>query len=288
MPDNEKSGTEENGNEKNGAPAQNLVVDEAIAPLRARPRLLFTNDDGIDSEGLRALVTRFSAEDYEVVVAAPATDMSGSGTGIGRFDAQKGIDLKKVAWDGIEAYTVAGPPGLAVMAAALGAFGPSPDLVISGINKGVNTGHSVIHSGTVGAVLTARTFGIHGLAVSLGYSGTWYWENAAEAALEAARWILQQRNHRVVLNLNVPGVPASEVRGARWADLDNFGYFRVAVADITGERLQFEVGGSGAGQDPASDTYLCNNNYITLTPLASIEPAPFPDVPAEKIVSLGR
>jgi hypothetical protein len=62
----------------------------------------------------------------------------------------------------------------------------------------------------------------------------------------------------------------------------------VAVADFTGERLQFEVGGSGAGEDPACDTYLCNNNYITLTPLAPIEPAPFPNIPADEIVSLRR
>lgn len=274
--------------EPGGAAAKRMVVDESISPTRPRPRLLFTNDDGIESEGIRVLATKFSNEVYDVVVAAPATDMSGSGTGIGRWDAQRGIDLKSAGWEGIEAYTVAGPPGLAVMAASLGAFGPSPDLVISGINAGVNTGHSVIHSGTVGAVLTARTFGSHGLAVSLGYAGTWYWENAANAALQAARWILEQRGSRVVLNLNVPGVPSAEVRGTRWADLDNFGYFRVAVADFTGERLQFEVGGSGAGEDPACDTYLCNNNYITLTPLAPIEPAPFPNIPADEIVSLHR
>lgn len=274
--------------EPEGAAAKRMVVDESISPTRPRPRLLFTNDDGIESEGIRVLATKFSNEVYDVVVAAPATDMSGSGTGIGRWDAQRGIDLKSAGWEGIEAYTVAGPPGLAVMAASLGAFGPSPDLVISGINAGVNTGHSVIHSGTVGAVLTARTFGSHGLAVSLGYAGTWYWENAANAALQAARWILEQRGSRVVLNLNVPGVPSAEVRGTRWADLDNFGYFRVAVADFTGERLQFEVGGSGAGENPACDTYLCNNNYITLTPLAPIEPAPFPNIPADEIVSLRR
>lgn len=274
--------------EQQGGTTKRMVVDEAVTPTRPRPRLLFTNDDGIASEGIRVLATKFADEDYDVVVAAPATDMSGSGTGIGRWDAQRGIGLKKAGWDGIEAYTVAGPPGLAVMAASLGAFGPSPDLVISGINAGVNTGHSVIHSGTVGAVLTARTFGSHGLAVSLGYSGTWFWDNAARAALDAARWILQQREKRVVLNLNVPGVPESDLRGTKWADLDNFGFFRVAVADFTGERLQFEVGGSGAGEDPACDTYLCNNNYITLTPLAPIEPAPFPDIPAEQIVSLGR
>ena len=50
------------------------------------------------------------------------------------------------------------------MAAALGAFGRFPDLVVSGINAGPNTGHSIIHSGTVGAALTARTFLTRGIA----------------------------------------------------------------------------------------------------------------------------
>ncbi|HEY7563640.1 MAG TPA: 5'/3'-nucleotidase SurE [Acidimicrobiia bacterium] len=270
-----------------GSRTERMVVEEAVTPTSPRPRLLLTNDDGIQSEGIRTLASKFVEHDYDVVVAAPATDMSGSGTGIGRWDSQKGIDLKRAGWKGIEAYTIAGPPGLAVMAGSLGAFGPSPNLVVSGINAGRNTGHSVLHSGTVGAVLTARTFGSHGLAVSLDYAGTWYWDNAAEAALKAARWILDQHKARIVLNLNVPGVEVSEIQGTRWADLDNFGYFRVATADFTGERLQFEVGGSGAGENPACDTYLCNNNFITMTPLSTIEPAPFPKVPAEQIVTLG-
>jgi len=267
-------------------PKAQVIVDEQPTPRGDRPRLLVTNDDGIESEGIRRLGIAL-AQEYEVVIAAPATDMSGSGTGIGRLDVQKGIDLRRVDLEGLEAYTVAGPPGLAVMAAALGAFGRSPDLVVSGINSGINTGHSVIHSGTVGAVLTARTFGSQGLAVSLAYSDPWQWETAVYGATLATRWILGQPRN-TVLNLNAPAVPVAEVRGARWADLDSFGYFRVAIADLPNERLQFELRGSSGGVDPGSDTALCQQNYLTLTPLSSIEPAPFPAIPAESIVPFPR
>lgn len=266
---------------------EKMVVDESLTPTRRNPRLLITNDDGIASEGIRVLTTALQDQGYNLVVAAPATDMSGSGTGIGRWDSGRGIELRKVDLPGVDhAYTVAGPPGLAVMAAALGAFGPAPDLVVSGINAGINTGHSVIHSGTVGAVLTARTFGSHGLAVSLGYSGQWYWESAAHIAVQAVRWILSQPEKRVVLNVNVPGVPRSQLRGVRWAPLDNFGVFRIATADLAGNKLQFEVGGSQAGDDPNTDTYLCNANFVTLTPLSPIEPDSFPDLPADELIIL--
>jgi 5'-nucleotidase len=174
------------------------------------------------------------------------------------------------------------------MAAALGAFGAFPDLVVSGINAGINTGHSVIHSGTVGAVLTGRTFGSHGLAVSLASSDPWHWETAVESAVQATGWLVRQRGARLALNVNVPGLAVQDLRGVRWADLDNFGVFRVATANYEDGRLQFEVGGSQAGLDPTSDTALCRDGYVTITPLSPIEPAPFPPVPAGEIILLGE
>jgi 5'-nucleotidase len=250
------------------------------------PRVIVTNDDGIDSPGLRRLAESL-AESYDVVVAAPASDMSGSGTGIGRFDPGLGVEMTPVEIGDYDAYRIAGPPGLAVMGAALGAFGRFPDMVISGVNAGVNTGHSIIHSGTVGAALTARTFRIKGLAVSLAQSDPWQWDTAVTVAVSAVRWMLGRQGHQV-LNVNVPAVAIDEVNGAHWADLDEFGYFRVANAAVEDERLQFVVGPSSAGSDPASDTALCEKGYVTVTPLSSVEPAPFPDVDPGRIVGLGQ
>jgi 5'-nucleotidase len=247
-----------------------------------RKRVIVTNDDGIDSPGLRKLAAGL-ADEFDVVVAAPASDMSGSGTGIGGFDPVKGVDLTTVKMEGITAYTIAGPPGLAVMAAALGAFGRFPDLVVSGVNAGMNVGHSIIHSGTVGAALTARTFRSRGLAVSLAQSEPWQWDTAVEVGVSAVRWMLGRRGSPYVLNVNVPGVPLAEINGIHWADLDDFGYFRVANADVEDRKLQFVVGSSSAGTDPGSDTALVAKNFVTMTPLATIEPARFPDLDAASV-----
>lgn len=255
-----------------------IVVEERPTPPPPTFRVLVTNDDGISSPGLRGVAARL-AHDYEVIVVAPRADMSGSGTALGRFDPRVGVELHSETVPGVEeAYSVDGPPGLAVLAAGLGAFGRKPDLVVSGVNAGINTGHSVVHSGTVGAALTARTLGSHGLAVSVAESDPWIWDAAFEVASSAAAWLLTRNRRPAVLNLNVPALPLSQVRGIRWADLDAFGHLQVAIADIPGARLEFEVRGSASGMDPASDTALCLEGWVTATLLSSVEPQPFPPV----------
>lgn len=246
--------------------------------------ILITNDDGIDSPGIALLATAL-ARHFEVKVVAPAVNMSGAGTGIGHYDAATGVDLYKVELGKIPAYSIAGPPGLAVMAAALGAFGEPPDLVVSGVNAGINTGHSIIHSGTVGAALTARTFDHQGLAVSLDKSDPWHWETAVDVAVEATAWLLGRRTEPRVLNVNVPALPLEEVVGIHWADLDDFGYFHVANAAPDSNKLELEVGPLRENPDPATDTSLCRQGYVTVTPLSTVEPSPFPNTPADKIWS---
>ena len=132
--------------------------------------ILVTNDDGVASAGLHALVRALVDGGREVIVVAPDRDMSGSSAAIGFIHADEHIDSKRVELPGlpdVPAYAVDGPPGLCVLAARLGGFGVRPDLVVSGVNPGCNTGRAVLHSGTVGAALTAANFGGRGLAVSI-------------------------------------------------------------------------------------------------------------------------
>ena len=83
------------------------------------------------------------------------------------------------------------PPATAVYLACLGAFGDRPDVVASGINPGANTGHLVLHSGTVGAALTAAGLGVPALAVSLRWSedGEYQWDTAGALAVPALEWV---------------------------------------------------------------------------------------------------
>jgi 5'-nucleotidase len=133
-------------------------------------KVLVTNDDGVGSPGLHALAGALVDDGHDVVVVAPDVDFSGSGAAIGRVHADEQIDAERVELPGlagVPAYAVDGPPGLCVLTARLGGFGAPPDIVVSGINPGCNTGRAVLHSGTVGAALTAANFGVRGLAVSI-------------------------------------------------------------------------------------------------------------------------
>jgi 5'-nucleotidase len=247
-----------------------IVVDRQRVVARATNRVLVTNDDGIDAPGIAHLAHALAAE-FDVTVAAPAKDSSGAGTGIGRFDPAVGIPLRRVDIGLPRAYAIDGPPGLAVMAAALGAFGEPFDVVVSGINAGINTGQSVIHSGTVGAALTARTFGSHGLAMSIEPSDPWQWSTAAEIAVAVTKWITSTTRDPTAFSVNVPAVAIEDVRGLRCAELDSFGYFRVAIADEGGQKLEFELAAEGDRESsPGCDTWLVRNRYATITELGQL------------------
>jgi 5'-nucleotidase len=255
-------------------------------------RLLVTNDDGIHSPGIHALARHLTGAGHDVIVAAPAQDMSGASAAIGRMHADEHIDITDVeipGSDGLVGYAVAGPPGLATMAACLGAFGSPPDVVVSGINAGLNTGHSVLHSGTVGAALTAQNFGSCGVAVSIAPTDPWHWETACEYASAALDWLADRAPTRTVLNVNVPGLPRDAVKGVRWTRLDQFGSVRAAVAESGRNGLQFEFRATGAELDAESDTALVAAGYATLTAVQGVSEVDVTErAPAPPVVDVER
>jgi 5'-nucleotidase len=194
-------------------------------------RILLTNDDGIDSEGLHVLARRMRRHG-QVVVVAPDKEYSGAGAAIGPLHLIQ-PEAHRTTVEGIdESWAVNGPPALCVMFASLGPFGPAFDLVVSGINPGENVGRSVYHSGTVGAALTARSRGMNAVAVSQavrgfgiegqgqdGKLGDQHWDTAAAAADAVVDDLLAvlagPPAKPVVVNLNVPNLPLDRVRGWR-------------------------------------------------------------------------
>jgi 5'-nucleotidase len=242
-------------------------------------RILVTNDDGVESAGLAPLARAVRSTGAEVVVAAPQEDNSGVGAAIGRLHADRSIDVVETTLagvDGVPVHAVAGPPALAVIAAYLGAFGEPPDLVVSGINPGPNTGGATLHSGTVGAALTAANFGLSGLAVSMVAGKTIHWETAAALAVPAIQWLTEQPA-RTVLNLNAPNVPLEDVRGVRWGELAEFGSVRTALIESQGGRLQMEWVGGRDDHAEHTDAGLVQRGYASLTLLSGIvalRPAP--------------
>jgi 5'-nucleotidase len=236
-------------------------------------RLALTNDDGVGSPGIHELASACHRLGHDVVIAAPEEDSSGSSAAIGRIRADQQIESRSVVLPdapGIPAHAVAGPPGLAVLAACLGAFGAPPDAVVSGINAGPNTGHAILHSGTVGAALTASSFGVSALAVSLDVGEISPWETAT-AFVEPALEILASAPDGTVLNVNVPAVALADVpRDLRWAKLDRFGSVRVAVTDVGDRWVQMEYRTTDVELDPESDTALLAGGAATVTCLEGI------------------
>lgn len=235
-------------------------------------RLLVTNDDGVLAPGILALAQAMATTGHDVLVAAPHEDMTGYGAALGSFHVDGSIDVRPIELDGlpgIPTFMVTGPPALCVMAARLGGFGPPPDLVVSGVNPGPNTGRATLHSGTVGAVLTGGNFGVSGLAVSIGVGDEYHWTTATDVAVAALEWLVEQPT-RTLLNINVPNVPTTELRGIRWGTLAPFGTVRAGLVPSESGSLQMELREHDEKLPDDSDTALVRDGYASITGIVGI------------------
>lgn len=216
--------------------------------------MLITNDDGIDSAGLRALATVAHDAGHDVAVAAPSWDASGASASLtaveddGRllFDERDFVGLPDVRF-----YAVEAAPAFIVRAAAVGAFGDPPELVLSGINRGPNLGHAVLHSGTVGAALTAATFGIPAMAVSIGTGSHVYWETACHVAGLALDALVRLPG-AATLNVNVPNVELDDLQAFGEARLAPFGAIQTTITEQGAGYLK--LGYEPTEQDAAAGT----------------------------------
>ncbi len=231
-------------------------------------RALLTNDDGIDSLGLQELARHVEAAGFEVVIVAPSYDASGTGASLGHISRERPIHYEKRQIQGLrgDAFALDGPPALCTITSHLEAFGPRPDVVISGPNLGLNTGRSVLHSGTVGAALAAQNFGIKGLAVSLAVSDPWHFETACRYTVDLLGPLMQGPD-RCVLNLNVPALPYNETQGLRWGGLAEFGSVRSQIVDQAEGKLFFDLVETAYDPPRDSDLGLVNAGFAALTAL---------------------
>jgi 5'-nucleotidase len=153
-------------------------------------------------------------------------------------------------------------PAISFTLGRLGAFGDAPALVMSGINRGANAGNAVLHSGTVGACLTAASAGLRALAVSLDVltptaasaaSGgaaianldkvddeSRNWQTAAELAGQLIPTLLAVGDGTVI-NLNVPDRRPEDVRGLRRAGLARFGQVQMTIAEATEDYVRLSI-----------------------------------------------
>lgn len=239
--------------------------------------VLITNDDGIGAPGIRALALGAVATGLDVVIAAPAEDASGAGSSIlaVRRDGVVPVERHELdGLDGIPAYGVAANPAFIAFAGVSGWFDTAPSLVLSGINHGANLGESVLHSGTVGAALTAGRLGVSALAVSLDCDhlppgATPRWDTAA-GLLPMALEVLAGTAPGTVLNLNVPNLELGRLGEPRAATLAVKGRWQPEVNAVEGG-LQVRGVRRAGRLEPGSDAALLSAGHPVLTPLASVD-----------------
>jgi 5'-nucleotidase len=235
-------------------------------------RILVTNDDGISSPGLHALARAALDARHEVTIAAPARQSSGSSASIVADQEDGRIMIERRTLEGLEeirAFAVHGGPGLIALVAAHGAFGPAAEAVLSGVNHGANVGRAILHSGTVGAALTAGVNGARGMAVSLdvGFEpGPYPWERAARTAIDLLP-LLMSRPGGAVFNLNVP---LAEAHGIRQAPLAPFGIVQTTLQESGESHVRLTVEETQTKAEPGSDAALLTEGWITLTALDAV------------------
>jgi 5'-nucleotidase len=269
-----------------------LARGESGTALLIRRKALVVNDDGIDSPGLITLAAAAIRADLDVVVAAPRWQSSGASAGIIATvrEGRTLVERRQLAdLPDVEAYAVEAQPAYIVLAAVRGWLDPAPELVLSGVNHGANVGRAILHSGTVGAALTAGVNGLSGLAVSLdvgSHSDTAPHWGTAGHLLPSVLDVLAEVPRGTVLTLNVPDRPIEALRELRRATLAEFGTVQTRVDRVDNGQLHLADVEMAIPPAAGTDSALLAAGHPTLTALESVHETSGPAFP-QWLKSLG-
>lgn len=231
-------------------------------------RALITNDDGIDATGLRVLAGAAVAAGLDVVVAAPHIERSGFGTGLTAMEEGGRLLIQERRLEGlpdVRALAVEASPSMIALVGARGGLGFTPDIVLSGINHGPNTGQFLLHSGTAGAAFTAVNQGVPGLALSFDGRSSQHWDTAAAVAGRAIDWFIANLTTEAILNVNIPDVPLGDLRGLRHASLARQGAVSADIVTFAEGHVTMTFRRDAGEVDPGSDAALLRDGYATAT-----------------------
>lgn len=230
--------------------------------------IVLCNDDGFNADGIRSIYKEL-VKLSEVVIVAPETEQSAMGHAI---TLTQPIKVRKLIENGeFIGYAVNGTPADCVKLATTALFEQPPEMVISGVNQGGNLGTCAIYSGTVSAATEASIEGIPAIAVSLNSFDNSDFGFAAEFGAKLAKIVLEKGlPDGVSLNVNIPAVPHSEIKGV---SITRQGKSRVIETFdkrvdprkntyywYTGEMHIDEV-------DEEADCFQVSKNYISITPI---------------------
>ena len=238
-------------------------------PTSPPPILLLCNDDGIHAPGISVLYKAVSGLG-ELRVVAPYVECSATGHAITLADP---IKLTPVEKDGIYfGDAIGGTPADCIKLAVRALMKDAPpDLVLSGINLGSNTGISVIYSGTVSAATEGVILGIPGVAFSLCTYTDPQWEMAGRIAAELTQKIIETPlPPGVLLNINMPNLPYEELKGIKVTRMGRSRFIekfhkRLDPRGRTYYWLDGELEVRDEGDDV--DIYAVRDGYVSITPI---------------------
>lgn len=230
-------------------------------------KILLTNDDGIRAKGILALRDAL-AKKHGLVVAAPATEQSATSHSISLGQKLR-VEDKEI--HGVRHIGVYGTPADSVKFALSGILGFIPDLVVSGINQGSNTGVSVYYSGTISAAREGLINRIPAMAVSLAsktYSDFSVAIDVTQKLIEGYREGVFPKD--VLLNVNIPPLNRDSVKGIKVAKQAESRFVEEFVEDKepSGEKI-YRLAGQIELFDPdgTSDEEAILEGYASVTPL---------------------
>ena len=232
-------------------------------------RILISNDDGIYSNGIRAL-TEGLVHNHQVYVVAPDRERSATGHSL---TLHRPLRLDEVMHlPGVKgAYSTDGTPSDCIKIAIGAILKEPPDLVLSGVNHGPNMGSDVLYSGTVSAAMEGAIYNIPSIAISLA-------DHKAKDFTHAVAFISKLFDSineikfpdRTLLNINVPALPSTDIAGVEITKLGvrpYNDYFEKRV-DPRGKTYYWLAGEAIEENElPGTDVYAVRNNQISITPV---------------------
>ncbi len=248
-------------------------VGNSIMPPKRKLRILISNDDGIGSQGIMAL-GRALSRIAQVTMVAPEREQSTMGHAL---TLHKPVRIFHVGSEkNLDMWATSGTPADCVYVGLRYVMKHKPDIIVSGINRGVNLGNDAYYSGTIAAAREGAVMDIPAIAASLDYhyepgkKGSYSFDWAADYIVELVKNLVENPiPPSCLLNINFPNVPAGKVKGVRVARQG----FRIytdkveARHDFRGKKY-FWLGGKYAGfkQIEGSDCEVLDQNFISITP----------------------
>jgi 5'-nucleotidase len=229
-------------------------------------KILVTNDDGVQSEGLWTLVKEL-VKTGQVTVVAPDRERSAIGTAVTLFQPLHAVEIESPV-EKVKAWAIDGSPSDCVILALGNLIREKVDIVVSGINPNLNLGEDVYISGTVGAALQGYFRGLPALAVSAPPGSKRGLESAAGITAILASGMAAHPPEKVFINLNAPDLPFSAIAGVKITRLARSSHINTVEEGSDGRRKQYQmVRARLTNAEDNTDIQAIEQGYVSITAL---------------------